>query len=122
MLSKYSVAFFVISVFAGILLTKNRVIFLQKHFWYAMLIGFIIFLPNFLWQYFHHFPVVHHMEILQRSQLKYISGLDFLKDQLLMNLPCVFIWLTGLWFVSFTKSGKQFRFIGWGYFLVIAFF
>src|SRR5438045_841639 len=73
MMSKYSVAFFTVSIFAGLLFTKHRRIFLSKHFWYAMLVAFIIFLPNFIWQYNHHFPVVHHMQELQRTQLQYIS-------------------------------------------------
>src|SRR5438045_4616922 len=72
MMSKYSVAFFTVSIFAGLLFTKHRRIFLSKHFWYAMLVAFIIFLPNFIWQYNHHFPVVHHMQELQRTQLHYI--------------------------------------------------
>ena len=62
------------------------------------------------------------MNELQRTQLQYISPLQFLIDQLLMNLPCVFIWLAGLWYVSFLKNGKNYRFIGWAYFFVIVLF
>jgi hypothetical protein len=119
MMSKYSVAFFTVSILTGIVLTKYKTLFLNKHFWYASLIGFIIFLPNLLWQYNHHFPVAHHMKELQETQLQYISPFDFLKDQLLMNIPCVFIWLTGLWYVSFSKKAKEFRFVGWAYVIII---
>ena len=122
MMSKYSVAFFTVSIFAGVLFTKHRMIFLNKHFWYAMLVAFIIFLPNLIWQYDNHFPVVHHMKELQQTQLQYISPKSFLKDQLLMNLPCIFIWMAGLWFVSFTHKGRNYRFIGWAYGAVIALF
>lgn len=122
MMSKYSVAFFTVSIFIGLLLTKHRNIFLNKHFWYASLLSFIIFLPNLIWQYDHHFPVVHHMKQLQQTQLQYISPKSFLKDQLLMNLPCFFIWLAGLWFVSFTQKGKEYHFIGWTYLVVIILF
>ena len=122
MMSKYSVAFFTLSIFIGLLLTKYRTIFLNKHFWYAWLLAFIIFLPNLAWQYNHHFPVVHHMKELRQTQLQFISPVDFLKDQLLMNLPCFFIWLAGLWFVSFANKGKEYRFIGWTYLMVITLF
>src|ERR1035437_731573 len=122
MMSKYSVAFFTVSIFIGLLLTKHRIIFLNKHFWYGLFLAFIIFLPNFIWQYNFHFPVVHHMIELQRTQLQYVSPFDFLKDQLLMNLPCFFIWLAGLWYVSFLHKGKEYRFIGWTYLIVIILF
>lgn len=121
MLSKYSVAFITVSILLGLLFTKNRTIFANKHFWYASLTGFLIFLPNLLWQYNRHFPVTHHMQELQQTQLQYINPSDFLKDQLLMNIPCVFIWITGLLYVSFS-SEKRFRFLGWAYAIVIILF
>ena len=119
MLSKYSVSIFVTSVFAGLLLTRHRTISLNKHFWLAMIIAFIIFLPNLIWQYTQNFPVMFHMRELQRTQLQYVNPLQFLIDQLLMNFPCVFIWLAGLWSVSFLKKGKNYRFTGWAYLFVI---
>jgi hypothetical protein len=119
MMSKYSVAFFTVSVFIGLLFTKHRIIFLNKHFWYASLIAFIICLPNLIWQYNYHFPVAHHMKELQQTQLQYVKPGDFLKDQILMNLPCVFIWLSGLWYVSFAGKGKDYRFLGWMYLILI---
>ncbi len=119
MMSKYSVAFYATSVLIALLFTKNRTLFLKKHFWYASLVGFLIFLPNLLWQYNRHFPVAHHMQELQQTQLQYVNPFDFLKDQLLMNIPCVFIWLTGLWYVSFSGKAKSYRFVGWSYAIVI---
>src|SRR6476660_5188514 len=122
MLSKYSVSIFVASIFIGLLFTGHRTIFLKKHFWLAMIVGFVIFLPNLIWQYTEKFPVVYHMNELQRTQLQYVNPLQFLVDQLLMNLPSVFIWLAGLWYVSFLKNGKTYRFIGWAYLFVIVLF
>jgi hypothetical protein len=119
MMSKYSVAFFTLSVIGGLLFTRYRTIFLNKHFWYASLVGFVIFLPNLLWQYHYSFPVVHHMQELQRTQLQYISTFDFLTGQLIMNIPCVFIWLSGLWYVIFSNRSKQYRFVGMAYVFVI---
>src|SRR5436190_9741336 len=46
MMSKYSVAFFSASILAGTLLTPHRKIFTNKHFYFASLIGLLIFLPN----------------------------------------------------------------------------
>ncbi len=119
MQSKYSVAFFIISILLGLALTRQRKIFTNKHFYFAAFAGLFIFLPNLIWQYKQHFPFVFHMEKLQRTQLQYISPASFLIDQLIMNFPCVFIWLTGLWAIFFVKKLKNYRFIGWAYLCVI---
>lgn len=119
MISKYSVAFFVVSVLLGLLLTEQRKIFANKHLYFAGIIAILIFLPTFLWEYHHHFPVVTHMRELERTQLQYISTASFLKDQLLMNLPCVFIWLAGLYFAGFSYKGKKYRAFAWAYVFVI---
>ena len=119
MLGKYSVAFFAIGSLAGLLFTPYRKIFINKHFWYASFIGILIFIPTFLWEYSHHFPVVHHMQQLKDQQLQYISSSSFLVDQLKVNFSGVFVWLAGLWFVTFNKAGKKYRFLGLAYLVVI---
>lgn len=119
MMSKYSVAFFVLSILIGLILTRQRKIFLNKHFYLAGLVALVIFLPNLVWQYQHHFPVVFHMKELQETQLQYVDPVRFLIDQLLMNLPCVFIWIGGFCWASFNRQANQYRFIGWAYIAVI---
>ena len=118
MLSKYSVAFFIISILIGLLLTRNRKIFLNKHLYFSSLIAFLIFLPNLLWQYYYHFPVIVHMKELHQFQLQYVEPSGFLLDQILMNLPCVFIWIAGLYFTIFKEQGK-YRTFAWAYLSVI---
>ncbi|MEO8414071.1 MAG: glycosyltransferase family 39 protein [Ginsengibacter sp.] len=119
MLGKYSVALFTVSILAGLLLTPQRKIFVNKHLYYAGGIGLLIFFPTFLWEYNHHFPIVVHMKELNKTQLQYVSPLGFLADQLLMNLPCVFIWLGGLYFTAFSYKGKEYRSFAWAYVLVV---
>jgi hypothetical protein len=58
------------------------------------------------------------MKELHQFQLQYISPSGFLIDQLLMNLPCVFIWIAGLYFVIFKEKGK-YRIFAWAYLFVI---
>ena len=118
MISKYSVAFFVIGILIGLLITRNRKIFLNKHLYFSALIAFLIFLPTLLWEYIHQFPVIVHMQELHQFQLQYIQPASFLIDQLLMNLPCVFIWIAGLYFAIFKEKGK-YRIFAWAYLLVI---
>jgi len=118
MMSKYSVAIFTISILLGLTVTRYRTILINKHFWFAALISFLIFLPNIIWQYQNSFPVIHHMRELRETQLQYISPLSFLSDQLLLILPCCFVWITGL-FYSFFSADNRYRFIGFAYLFVI---
>lgn len=110
MLTKYTIAFWTVSLLLG-LLFANRKVFLNKHLYYALAIGFLIFLPNIIWQWLHHFPVLHHMRELKETQLKFIGAGDFLKEEFLMYLPVFYIWITGLLF-CFTTKGKKFRAFG----------
>ena len=119
MLSKYSVIFYIVSLLVGLLFSNQRTIFTNKHFYFAVLLALLIFLPNFVWQYQHHFPVAFHMNKLQQTQLQYISPSSFLIDQLIMNFPVVFVWLSGLFALLFVPSLKDYRFVGFAYFAVI---
>jgi len=119
MMSKYSVAFYAVSIAAGLLVTRHRKIFLNKHLYISALIAFIIFLPNLTWQYNHLYPVATHMQELQETQLKYIDPFDFIISQFMMNFPCVFIWIAGLCFVLFSDKGKPYRVCAWAYLFVI---
>lgn len=119
MMSKYSVLFFTISILAGLLITRNRKIFLNKHLYFGGVIALLIVLPNFIWQYVNHFPVAVHMKELKETQLQYVSPTSFLLDQFLMNFPCVFIWIAGLYFTIFKENGK-YRVFAWAYLSIIA--
>lgn len=112
MLSKYTIAFFIIAFSVSVLLTPLRKWLANKHFYFAMMLGLLLALPNFLWQYHHHFPVVHHMQLLRERLLYNVSPKDFLVDQILITLPCFYIWIMGLWYLFFNKAGKQYIAIG----------
>ncbi|HEY5392777.1 MAG TPA: glycosyltransferase family 39 protein, partial [Hanamia sp.] len=116
--SKYSVAFFIISILLAAIITRQRKIFFNKHLYFASLIALLIFLPNLIWQYDRHFPVFVHMKELQETQLQYMNPKGFLTDQLLMNISCFFIWIAGLYFSIFKEKGK-YRIFAWAYLFVI---
>ena len=119
MMSKYSVAFYTVSVLAGLAISRHRGIYRNKHFYFALALAGLIFLPNAFWQYAHNFPVVKHMTELQDEQLKYIKPGEFIISQLLMNLPCVYVWIAGLLFMVWNPDGKPYRALGWAYVGVI---
>jgi hypothetical protein len=119
LLSKYSVAFYMFSLIPALLFTRQRSIFLNRHLYYAVALCLIIFLPNLIWQYVHHFPVIYHMHELTTTQLKYVPPSQFLIEQLVMFMPCFFIWLTGFFSLIFNRGEKTFVFLSWAYIGVI---
>ena len=118
-LSKYSIAFFAAGIFVGLLLTSYRRLFAFPHLYLAGLLALFIISPNLLWQYNHKWPVIHHMKELRETQLRFINPTDFLKDQVLMHLPCFFVWMGGLVWLLFYKSGKPYRLLAWVFLTVI---
>jgi hypothetical protein len=118
MLSKYTMSFYIVAFWLGLLLTKERKMLFTRHFYLAMLLAVIIFLPNFIWQVVHHFPVAHHMKLLQEYQLQYVSRISFLIDQVIITLPCFFVWMIGLGHL-FSKQGRPYRIFGWMYLAIV---
>ncbi len=113
---KYSVLFMAIAIVIGLLLSSYRIILTKKKTWLAAGLALLIITPNILWQYWHNWPLVHHMKELQQTQLKYNDKAGFLVDQLMMLLPVVMVWIAGLIWV-FRK--KEYRIIGIIYLSVI---
>ena len=118
-LNKYSITFLILGFLIALLLTSERRLLRSKYFIYAMAIGFLIILPNLIWQYSHNWPVVTHMLQLQRTQLVNVDIIGFLMMQILMNLPGIFIWLLGLVYLLFHREGKRFNVLGYTFLLVV---
>jgi hypothetical protein len=121
MLSKYSVGFFAGALLIGLLLTPERKVFLNRHFYYSLLLGLLLFLPNLIWQVGHGWPTIHQMAELRHQQLDQVSRWNFVVDQFSYNLPGLAIWLAGLYWLFATAQGKPYRFVGWAVLLVLAF-
>ncbi len=115
--SKYSVLFIAAAIILGILLSPHRKLLLKRKAWAAGLIALLLILPNVLWQYTHNWPLVHHMNELKETQLRYLNKADFIKEQFLLLFPVLFVWITGLiWLIR----KKQYQIFGLIYLLVIA--
>lgn len=121
MMSKYSVAFFAGCLLIGLLLTPERRVFRNRHFYYALLLGLLVFLPNLIWQGVHGWPIFNHMVELRHQQLDQVSRLHFVADQLTYNLPGLVCWSAGLYWLFGIPEGRRYRFAGWAVLLVLAF-
>src|SRR5574341_1160551 len=93
-------------------LNKYAIVFLVLAFLIGLLLGFLIILPNLIWQHAHNWPVVSHMEELRQTQLVNVRIADFIMLQFLMNLHAVIVWLLGLIFLLFEQAGKKYRILG----------
>ena len=118
-LAKYSIVFLALGFLIAILMTPNRRLILSKYFLYGIVIGFLIILPNVIWQHQNSWPVLYHMEMLREYHLVNVKMSDFFIAQLIMNLPIVFIWLTGLIYILFYPDLYKFRIIGYTFLAVI---
>jgi len=104
-LSHYSVLVFTAWLVLALLLTPERKVLKNSHFYMAFLIGLLLLVPNLLWQAVHDWPV------LSGSGRNGNARTAFLRDLLLFNLPGLFIWGAGLYRVLLL--GREFRFVGW---------
>ena len=120
--NKYNVIFLLMGLFLAFLFTKLRKVFVSKAFYFALLLGLILFLPNLLWQYNHGFPVFQHMRVLREKQLIHVSSLGFIKDQLLFLAGALPLFVAAF-FAFFRHSElKKFKVIGLTFFLVMVIF
>ncbi|MBK8611512.1 MAG: glycosyltransferase family 39 protein [Chitinophagaceae bacterium] len=119
-LAKNSILIFATGFSIALLLTRYRKLYGNKHLYGAAFVGFLIALPNLLWQYNHNWPLFHHLNELRETQLRFIDPLDFLTGQLLMFISAFFVWITGLVWL-FKKSGQKFRILAWIYLSVVVF-
>lgn len=114
-LTKYSISFIAFSFFIALALTEHRILYKSKYFIIGGVLGLLIILPNLLWQYQHNWPVITHMSELQKYQFVNVSIAGFLIGQLIMNLPGLIIWITGLITFLFFKAEKKYRLLAYMY-------
>ena len=121
LLTKYTMGFFAVALIIGLLATKQRRILWNKHILGAAAVAILLFLPNAIWQYTHHFPVVTHMNTLRSNQLDYIKPFDFISQQLLVNGIVLFLWLTGLFFLIFSFKLRKYQFLAFAFIAIFIF-
>ncbi|HEY1024966.1 MAG TPA: glycosyltransferase family 39 protein [Sphingobacteriaceae bacterium] len=119
MLNKYTMALFLLALFLGLLLTPQRKMLWSKHWLTAFLLGFIIFLPNLVWQFANGLPVVQHMRELKETQLNFIHPTEFILQNFLVHATVGIIPLAGLIYILVTRRNHRFRFIGFSFIFVV---
>jgi 4-amino-4-deoxy-L-arabinose transferase-like glycosyltransferase len=108
-LNKYNIVFLVIGLFPSILLTGQRKIFAKKDFYFSLLLGFLIILPNLIWQFKNNFPVIRHLNELAKYQLVNVNRLDFLKSQIFFFVGSFFVIISALYALIFYNPYKKYK-------------
>ncbi|HEV2115072.1 MAG TPA: glycosyltransferase family 39 protein [Terriglobales bacterium] len=122
--NKYSMAVFGFGVVVGLLLTPERKALAQKWIWIAGTLAFLIFLPNLLWNFQHHFPFLELMRNIRASGRDVVLGpAQYLLQQIMIMNPLTFpIWLAGIIYLFFARNARPYRLLGWAFLTVFATF
>lgn len=122
MLCKYTVGFFALSIVAGVLLTSARRYLRNKWLWIGVALSIVVWLPNLLWQWQHHFVSLDFLSHIHARDVRQGRTDNFLPQQLMMTGIRAPLAIAGLWFCFATAAGRRFRMIGWMYVVTLALF
>ena len=124
LMNKHSMLFFGFALVVGLLLVPARKHFLNRWFWLAGLIAFLIFLPNVLWQGQNDWATLEFLNSVAASTKNIVlSPWLFFAQQILLIHPLNFpIWMAGLGFLFFTERGKPYRVLAWTYIVLLVSF
>jgi hypothetical protein len=112
LLNKYLIGLFLLILLIIIPFTRYRTIFRNKKFFYGLLAGLIVFLPNLIWQIVNGLPVIHHLGELARTQLVNVSKTSFLIDQIASPTAASILTIAGIIYLFVNKEARKYRFLG----------
>lgn len=121
MLTKYSIAFYIAGILAGVMLTRARRDLRSPWFWAGIALGILIFLPNFLWLVRHDFISYHFLQHIHMRDVGQGRAKGFLIGQFFVNvnLFAAPVWLAGL---VFYMLDRRYRMLAWMYLVPLAVF
>jgi hypothetical protein len=121
-LNKYNIIFLLAGIYPALLFTRNSNVLKNGHFYSAALLALLIISPNVVWQYEHNWPVLHHMEELNKTQLVNVSRIDFIKEQLLFFIGAFFVIPAALIGFLFHVPFKKYRVFFVSFFIILGIF
>jgi len=124
MMTKFTIAFWVVGLIAAVLVTPARKYLLCKWLWLGAALALLIYLPNLVWQIQHAFISLDFLSAIHARDIQWGRANDFLLEQLYQSanpftLP---IWVAGLGACLFSASMKSFRLLAWMFLVTFALF
>jgi MFS family permease len=112
MMNKHTFGVFAIALVFSLLIAGKWKLVANRWFLVGALCGFVIFLPNILWQVAHNYPSLEFYKNITELKNVYTPPLAFIAGQIQGMSPfTVPIWLGGIFFVIFFKGTREFRFL-----------
>lgn len=114
MMTKYSIAFELVGLLMGVLLTDARRHVTTGWFWAGGAIALLMFAPNLIWLIRHDFVSYHFLQSIHARDVRLGRTDGFLRGQFLLNanLFAAPVWLAGV-FACFKE--RRYRMLGWMY-------
>jgi hypothetical protein len=109
MLNKYLIALEIFSFLIAFAFSSRRNVFTKRAFYFCLLIGFVVFLPNLIWQIKHHLPTIEHMQALHDTQLVHVNRFTFFTDQFFMSSVAVLLVIPGIISLFSDKRLRSYR-------------
>lgn len=124
MMTKYTMAFFVIGLAVAVLVTPVRKYLRSKWLYLGAGLSLLIFLPNLIWQIQHDFIAFDYLSAIHTRDVQWGRADEFLPEQLYLttnplSLP---LWTVGLGLCLFSVSMKRFRALGWMFLVTFVLF
>jgi hypothetical protein len=112
--TKYSIAFELLGVLGGVLLTDARRYLTNRWFWAGGAVALLVFAPNLSWLAAHDFISYRFLQSIHLRDVSEGRADGFVRDQFLINanLFAAPVWIAGL--VGYFRV-RRFRMLGWMY-------
>jgi 4-amino-4-deoxy-L-arabinose transferase-like glycosyltransferase len=114
MQTKYSIAFDLLGVLVGVLLTDARRYLTSRWFWIGGAVALLAFAPNLIWLVSHDFISYRFLQSIHARDVNEGRADGFLRDQFLINanLFAAPVWIAGL--VGYLRV-RRLRMLAWMY-------
>jgi len=120
--NKHSTVFFLVALLVGVLLSPQRRLLWSNGCAAAVAVLVLIAVPNFLWQWTHHFPTYEFLNNVAHSDKNIkLPPLAFLKQQINMLLIAAApLWICGLAWLAIARTARTWRFVAFTYLVFLA--
>ncbi len=121
LLTKYSIVFFIAGILVGVIFSQARRYLLNKWFWAGIGVALLIFLPNLVWLFRHHFISYTFLQHIHTRDVARGRADGFLRDQFIANanLFAVPVWIAGL--IAYFRN-RRYRMLAWMYLVPLLIF
>jgi 4-amino-4-deoxy-L-arabinose transferase-like glycosyltransferase len=123
LLTKLTIAFFVLALLLGLLLSEQRKLLFNRWLVVAGLIALVMLSPYLIWQVRHGLPVLEYTKSYSSGKTYQATAGEYFFQQVITTNPLALpLWLAGLYFLFFVPAGKPYRAFAWAYLILYAFF